>query len=116
MGKGMVRPKEEWRLSDALDNEADMNPETGFDPVQPILRPHSMRKVDYPFMGFSSGVDAAKDDPIGVLSETEAEFSAAVRRIARTGLPMAVIYELRCLWEALPRNRVAFLDGLKQCG
>ena len=99
-----------------MNYEADITTEPEIVPIRPILRPYSMLMVDYRLMTLSVGFDAAKDDPLGVLAETEAEFLAAVRCITRAVLPKAVIYEACCLWKALPSDRVACLDDLEQRG
>ncbi|MCB4805983.1 acetoin utilization deacetylase AcuC-like enzyme [Methylobacterium brachiatum] len=55
------------------------------------------------------GLDAAADDPIGVLTVTQAGFAAAAQRIARAGLPTALVQEGGYLCPALPENLTAFL-------
>ncbi|MCJ2137294.1 histone deacetylase family protein [Methylobacterium sp. J-026] len=55
------------------------------------------------------GLDAAGDDPIGALSVTRAGFAGAAARIARAGLPTALVQEGGYLCAALPENLAAFL-------
>ena len=55
------------------------------------------------------GLDAAADDPIGALRVTRAGFAAAAERIARAGLPTALVQEGGYLCAALPENLTAFL-------
>lgn len=55
------------------------------------------------------GLDAAADDPIGAFAVTRAGFAAAAERIARAGLPTALVQEGGYLCAALPDNLTAFL-------
>ncbi|KOX60634.1 MULTISPECIES: histone deacetylase family protein [unclassified Methylobacterium] len=55
------------------------------------------------------GLDAAADDPIGALAVTRAGFVGAAERIARAGLPTALVQEGGYLCAALPDNLAAFL-------
>ncbi|KAA0122942.1 histone deacetylase family protein [Methylobacterium sp. P1-11] len=55
------------------------------------------------------GLDAAADDPIGAFAVTRAGFVGAAERIARAGLPTALIQEGGYLCAALPENLSAFL-------
>ena len=57
------------------------------------------------------GLDASQDDPLGALSVTRAGFEAAGTRIARLGLPTAIVQEGGYLCDALPDNLVAFLGA-----
>jgi acetoin utilization deacetylase AcuC-like enzyme len=57
------------------------------------------------------GLDAAEDDPIGALRVTRAGFAAAAERIARAGLPTALVQEGGYLCPALPENLTAFLGA-----
>ncbi len=55
------------------------------------------------------GLDASEDDPIGALRVTRAGFAGAAERIARAGLPTALVQEGGYLCAALPENLTAFL-------
>ncbi|MGH1573919.1 histone deacetylase family protein [Methylobacterium sp. P31] len=55
------------------------------------------------------GLDASGDDPIGALRVTRAGFAGAAERIARAGLPTALVQEGGYLCPALPENLTAFL-------
>jgi acetoin utilization deacetylase AcuC-like enzyme len=55
------------------------------------------------------GLDAAADDPIGAFAVTRAGFAGAAERIARAGLPTALVQEGGYLCAALPENLTAFL-------
>jgi acetoin utilization deacetylase AcuC-like enzyme len=55
------------------------------------------------------GLDAAADDPIGALKVTRSGFAGAAERIARAGLPTALVQEGGYLCAALPENLTAFL-------
>ena len=55
------------------------------------------------------GLDASADDPIGALKVTRAGFAGAAERIARAGLPTALVQEGGYLCAALPENLTAFL-------
>ena len=55
------------------------------------------------------GLDASADDPIGALTVTRAGFAGAAERIARAGLPTALVQEGGYLCAALPDNLTAFL-------
>ncbi|WP_457106670.1 histone deacetylase family protein [Methylobacterium sp. P5_C11] len=55
------------------------------------------------------GLDAAADDPIGALAVTRAGFAGAAERIARAGLPTALVQEGGYLCAALPENLATFL-------
>jgi acetoin utilization deacetylase AcuC-like enzyme len=55
------------------------------------------------------GLDAAEDDPIGVLNVTRDGFIRAARAIAAIGEPTVIIQEGGYLCPALPLNLVAFL-------
>ena len=57
------------------------------------------------------GLDAAEDDPLGALRVTRAGFAAAAGRIARAGLPTALVQEGGYLCAALPENLTAFLGA-----
>jgi acetoin utilization deacetylase AcuC-like enzyme len=57
------------------------------------------------------GLDASEDDPIGALRVTRAGFAAAAERIARAGLPTALVQEGGYLCAALPENLTAFLGA-----
>jgi acetoin utilization deacetylase AcuC-like enzyme len=59
------------------------------------------------------GLDAAAEDPLGVFGVTSAGFAEIARRIARIGLPTALIQEGGYLCASLPRNLLAFLDGFQ---
>ena len=59
------------------------------------------------------GLDAAKDDPLGVLNVTTEGFTRAAELIAARGLPTAIVQEGGYLCEALPRNLVAFLKAFE---
>lgn len=62
-------------------------------------------------LGVALGLDAAAEDPIGVLNVSERGFSAAARLIALAGLPTVIVQEGGYLCDALPRNLVAFLEA-----
>ncbi|MDP4022921.1 histone deacetylase family protein [Methylobacterium sp. NEAU 140] len=57
------------------------------------------------------GLDAAAEDPLGALAVTRAGFGAAAERIARAGLPTALVQEGGYLCDALPGNLTAFLGA-----
>jgi acetoin utilization deacetylase AcuC-like enzyme len=59
------------------------------------------------------GLDASEDDPIGALRVTRAGFAAAAERIARAGLPTALVQEGGYLCAALPKNLTAFLGAFE---
>jgi acetoin utilization deacetylase AcuC-like enzyme len=58
------------------------------------------------------GLDAAADDPLGVFNITTDGFAEIAKRIARIGVPTALVQEGGYLCEALPRNLEAFLGAL----
>lgn len=58
------------------------------------------------------GLDASEEDPIGALKVTTDGFREAGALIASACLPTAFVQEGGYLCEALPRNLVAFLDGV----
>jgi acetoin utilization deacetylase AcuC-like enzyme len=55
------------------------------------------------------GLDAAADDPIGAFAVTRAGFAGAAERIARAGLPTALVQEGGYLCAALPENLATVL-------
>ncbi len=55
------------------------------------------------------GLDAAAYDTIGALAVSRAGFVGAAERIARAGLPTALVQEGGYLCAALPDNLAAFL-------
>lgn len=59
------------------------------------------------------GLDAAEDDPLGVLKVTTEGFAAAGRTISARGWPTAIVQEGGYLCEALPRNLLAFLTNFE---
>ncbi|MGA0600281.1 histone deacetylase family protein [Caulobacter sp. KR2-114] len=59
------------------------------------------------------GLDAAEDDPLGVLNVTTDGFARAAEAIAAYGLPTAIVQEGGYLCEALPRNLLAFLGAFE---
>ncbi|WCL53268.1 histone deacetylase family protein [Gimibacter soli] len=61
----------------------------------------------------SLGLDAAAEDPVGVLNVTGEGFAKAARMIAAAGLPTLLVQEGGYPSEALPRNLVSFLAGFE---
>jgi acetoin utilization deacetylase AcuC-like enzyme len=59
------------------------------------------------------GLDAAKEDPVGVFEVTTDGFSACAARIAQGGWPTVLVQEGGYLCEALPRNLSAFLAAFE---
>ncbi len=59
------------------------------------------------------GLDASEEDPVGVLKVTTDGFARAAERVARAGLPTALVQEGGYLCEALPRNLAAFLGAFE---
>lgn len=59
------------------------------------------------------GLDAAKDDPLGVLNVTTDGFTRAAEAIAAAGRPTAIVQEGGYLCDALPINLIAFLKAFE---
>ena len=59
----------------------------------------------------SLGLDAAEDDPLGILKITTAGFRRMAREIAGLGLPTVLIQEGGYLSASLGGNAAAFLAG-----
>ena len=59
------------------------------------------------------GLDAAKDDPLGVLNVTTEGFARAAEAIAGRALPTAIVQEGGYLCDALPLNLIAFLQAFE---
>ena len=59
------------------------------------------------------GLDAARDDPLGVLNVSTEGFARAAEAIAAFGAPTVIIQEGGYLCEALPINLVAFLRAFE---
>lgn len=59
------------------------------------------------------GLDAADEDPVGVLNVTTGGFHAAAELIASAGLPVVIVQEGGYPCEALGRNLEAFLAGIQ---
>lgn len=64
----------------------------------------------------SLGLDAADEDPVGVLNVTTEGFRCAAALIAQINVPVLLVQEGGYPCEALGRNLVAFLDGLSRRG
>ena len=59
----------------------------------------------------SLGLDAAADDPVGVLEVSQSGFQSAAKMISQTGLPTVLIQEGGYPSENLQDNLIAFLAG-----
>lgn len=59
------------------------------------------------------GLDAAKDDPLGVLDITKEGFQAIGQTINAQGYPTLLVQEGGYLTEELPHNLIAFLKGFE---